>query len=105
MTPDETRTRHDLWLMTHRLQVQVDMGTGMGRLKSTHGLPMQLSSPGTLPALRFRAPDRLPLGGRGGRLTSSTLVDVEAAEAMDNLSSNGTCNLAAKGRGDSVSPN
>jgi hypothetical protein len=27
--------------MTHGLQVQVDVGTGMGKPKSTHGLPVQ----------------------------------------------------------------
>jgi hypothetical protein len=32
----------DPWLMTHGLQVWVNAGTGMGRLKITHGLPMPI---------------------------------------------------------------
>jgi hypothetical protein len=45
MTPDKTCTRHNLWPMTRQLWVRVDAGTGMGMLKSTHGLPVPLPTP------------------------------------------------------------
>jgi hypothetical protein len=39
MTPDETCTRREPWLVIRRLQVQVDTGTGMGMLKVPVGYP------------------------------------------------------------------
>ena len=59
--PQETHTRHNPWLVTHGLWVWVDAGTGMGTLKSTRRLPVQIpsSSPllaitGTEPVIYFR---------------------------------------------------
>ena len=42
MTPNKTCTHHNTWLLTCGLQVWVDVGTGMGTLKSTHRLPVPL---------------------------------------------------------------